>query len=149
MQIVLVNEDLMPHNLVIATNGALQEVAEEGAIVGPNPADGGKPYVPKSEKVLFATDMVQSRQQERLTFEAPSEPGEYPYVCTFPRHWMRMYGVMVVVPDLDEWLKNPTVPKDPIGSNRAFVQSWTIDDFKEGLDEGLRGRSPENRSKTF
>ena len=60
-----------------------------------------------------------------------------------------MYGVMVVVPDLDEWLKNPTVPKDPIGSNRAFVQSWTIDDFKEGLDEGLRGRTPEIGAKLF
>lgn len=149
VQVVLQNEDLMPHNFVITVNGALQEVAELGALVGPSPADGGKPYVPKSDQVLFATDMVQAHQQTRLTFDAPSELGEYPYVCTFPRHWMRMYGVMVVVPDLDAWLKNPTVPKDPIGSNRSFVQAWTIEDFQDELDEGLRGRTPEIGAKLF
>ncbi|MCA8988732.1 MAG: c-type cytochrome, partial [Planctomycetaceae bacterium] len=70
-------------------------------------------------------------------------------VCTFPRHWMRMYGVMVVVPDLDEWLKNPTVPKDPVGSDRKFVQSWKLEDFQDGLAEGLRGRSPEIGARLF
>ena len=131
----------MPHNLVITANGALKEVAQEGLLLGPAPGFEGKPYVPKSDKVLFATGMVQSRQQVRLTFTAPSEPGEYPFVCTFPRHWMRMYGVMVVVPDLDAWQRNPTTPVDPIGSNREFVKSWTLDDFKDKLEAGLRGRS--------
>jgi azurin len=103
---------------VITLPGALQEIAEEGAAQGPNPGFQGKPYVPKSDKVLEATDMVNVGKLERLTFTAPPEPGEYPYVCTFPRHWMRMYGVMVVVKDLDAWHKNPVKPKDPIGSNR-------------------------------
>ena len=103
VQVVLRNEDLMPHNLVITAPGALQKVAQEGALLGPNPGFQKKPYVPGLPEVLFATGMVQSRQQERLTFTAPSEAGEYPFVCTFPRHWMRMYGVMVVVKDLDAW----------------------------------------------
>lgn len=149
VQIVLINEDLMPHNFVITANGALKEVAEEGLQLGPSPGFEGKPYVPKSDKVLFATGMVQSRQQEQLTFSAPSEPGEYPFVCTFPRHWMRMYGVMVVVPDLDAWQRNPTKPKDPIGSNREFVKSWTIEDFKDTIESGLRGRSPEIGQRLF
>ena len=149
VQVVLKNEDLMPHNLVVTAPGALQVVAQEGALLGPNPGFEGKPYVPKRPDVLYATGMVQSRQQERLTFTAPSEAGEYPFVCTFPRHWMRMYGVMIVVKDLDAWQKNPTVPKDPLGNNRAFVRSWTVEDFKDDLETGLRARSPLIGEKIF
>ena len=87
--------------------------------------------------------MVPADQSERLTFTAPSEPGEYPYVCTFPRHWMRMYGVMIVVDDLDAYAAAPFKPKDPIGSNRDFVKSWKLVDFDGELPEALRGRSPE------
>lgn len=141
VQVVLINEDLMPHNLVICQPGSLKEVADEGLAAGPKNGLDGKQYVPKNENVLFATNMIGSLESERLTFDAPKEPGEYPYVCTFPRHWMRMYGVMVVVEDLDAWLKNPQEPKDPIGSNRSFVQSWTVKDFSEGLEQGLQGRS--------
>lgn len=149
VQVVLINDDLMPHNLVITQPGALKEVAEEGLAVGPTGGLDGKQYVPHSDKVLFATQMIPTLGQERLTFEAPSEPGEYPYVCTFPRHWMRMYGVMVVVEDLDAWLKNPVEPKDPIGSNRSFVQAWQLDDFAGQLDQGLRGRSAQIGEKIF
>lgn len=150
VQVVLSNEDLMPHNLVITAAGSMiREVAEEGAAVGPSPTGGGKPYVPKISQVLHATDMVQPGQQERLTFTAPKEAGEYPYVCTFPRHWMRMYGVMVVVDDLDQWLKNPTKPADPLGNTREFVKSWTIDDFEEDLAASLRGRSPDVGARIF
>ncbi|RMF39293.1 MAG: hypothetical protein D6753_14090 [Planctomycetota bacterium] len=148
VQVVLINEDLMPHNLVITVPGALKEVAELGLQVGPTGGKDGKQYVPDTDKVLFATHMVPAHQQETLTFTAPEEPGEYPYVCTFPRHWMRMYGVMVVVKDLDAWLRNPVEPKDPVGSNRAFVQSWTIDDFPD-LETSLRGRSMQIGEKLF
>ena len=107
------------------------------------------PYVPESEFVFAATEMVQPNKSSRITFNAPSEPGEYPYVCTFPQHWYRMYGVMVVVEDLDEWSKNPTEPANPIGSNRSFVQSWTVDDLKDELDGGMRGRTPQIGAKFF
>lgn len=148
VQVVLINQDMMPHNLVITSPGALKEIAELGLQVGPAGGSSGKQYVPDSDQVLFATDMVNAQQQTSLTFNAPAEPGEYPYVCTFPRHWMRMYGVMVVVEDLDAWLKHPTTPTDPVGSNRSFVQNWTIDDFAE-LESGLRGRSPEIGKRLF
>ncbi len=149
VQIVLENHDLMPHNLVVTVPGALKEVAQLGLQAGPNNGWKGLPYVPESEKVLFATTLVPTDKQERLTFDAPTEPGEYPYVCTFPQHWYRMYGVMVVVEDLDAWLKNPVVPANPIGSNRSFVQSWTVDDLQSELDAGLRGRTAEIGKKLF
>jgi putative heme-binding domain-containing protein len=147
VQVVLNNEDLMPHNFVITTPGALQEVAIAGALLTQNP--GGTPYVPISDKVLHFTDMVQPHQQVRLTFTAPTEPGEYPYVCTFPRHWMRMYGVMIVVEDLDVWLKDPKEPTDPTGNNRSFVQNWTFEDLSGDVAANLRGRSPEIGARIF
>ncbi|MEM1067274.1 MAG: c-type cytochrome [Planctomycetota bacterium] len=149
VQIVLENEDLMPHNLVLTTPGSLKEVALLGLQVGPNNGWKGLQYVPESDKVLHATNMIGPDKQERLTFDAPTEPGEYPYVCTFPQHWYRMYGVMVVVEDLDAWLKNPVEPANPIGSNRSFVQAWKVDDLKSDLESQLRGRSPEIGKRLF
>lgn len=149
VQVVLKNEDLMAHNLVITQPESLKEVADLGLAVGPNNGFQGKPYVPESDKVMFATGAVQSHQQGRLTFTAPTEVGEYPYVCTFPQHWSRMYGVMIVVEDLDAWSKNPTKPKDPIGSNRSFVQKWKVSDLSAELENGLRGRSFEIGKKTY
>ena len=140
VQLVLGNDDLMPHNLVICAPGKLREVAQEASGLPPTIDKQGRQYVPDSENVLFATKMVPSHSQGVLTFKAPSEPGEYPYVCTFPNHWMRMYGVMVVVEDLDAWLANPTAPADPLGIKRAFVQSWTIEDFEGDLAASLEGR---------
>jgi len=149
VQIVLENHDLMPHNLVVTVPEALKEVAQLGLQAGPNNGWKNLPYVPESEKVLYATAMVPADQQATLTFTAPSTPGEYPYVCTFPQHWYRMYGVMVVVDDLDDWLKNPTKPANPIGSNRSFVQAWKVNDLKEELESGIRGRSPEIGKRLF
>ncbi len=149
VQIVLENHDLMPHNLVVTTPDALKEVAQLGLETGPHRGWQGLPYVPESEKVLFATPMVPADGVERLTFTAPTEPGEYPFVCTFPQHWYRMYGVMVVVEDLDAWLKNPIKPGNPIGSNRSHVHSWKVDDLKAELESGLLGRTTEIGKKLF
>ncbi len=150
VQVVLENEDLMPHNLVITRTGKLKEVALAGAELGTTPGLDGKLYVPDSPDVLFSTSMVNAGKREVLTFTAPTEPGEYPYVCSFPRHWMRMYGVMVVVPDLDAWQRNPTTPKDPLGNNRAFVKNWKQTDFDTAkLADSLRGRSPQIGAKLF
>ena len=149
VQIVLENHDLMPHNLVVTVPEALKEVAQLGLQVGPNNGWKNLPYVPESDKVLHATAMVPADQQATLTFTAPTTPGEYPYVCTFPQHWYRMYGVMVVVDDLDDWLKNPVEPANPIGSNRSFVQAWKVNDLKDELDSGIRGRSPEIGKRLF
>ena len=114
VQIVLSNPDAMPHNLVVGQPGSLKEVVTlSGAM--PLPTDPSvKPYVPNTPLVLFATRMLQSGDTERLGFRAPTTAGEYLYVCTFPGHWLRMYGVMLVVPDLEAWEAKPTVPTDPM-----------------------------------
>lgn len=150
VQVILENEDLMPHNLVVTRPGKLKEVALEGAALGTTPGLDGKLYVPKHPDVMFATEMVNAGRRGVLTFDAPTEPGEYPYVCTFPRHWMRMYGVMIVVDNLDAWQRNPTEPKDPLGNTRSFVQNWKMNDFaKSDMDQQLRGRNPLIGEKLF
>ena len=149
IQIILKNEDLMAHNLVITMPEALQTVALQAAAEGPTIGPSGKQYVPDSSDVLFGTEMVSAETQTRVTFRAPSTPGEYPYVCTFPGHWMRMYGVMVVVDNLGEFQRNPVEPKDPVGSNRPLVQAWKVEDLNNKIEMGLRGRSFEIGKKIF
>lgn len=149
LQIVLSNVDIMPHNLVITKPDGLKEVALASANAGPEIGPSGKQYVAQDDRVLFATNMVPAMEQERLTLKAPNQPGEYPYVCTYPGHWMRMYGVMIVVEDLDAWTQNPTKPKDPVGNNRQFVKNWTMDDFASDVSAELRGRSMEIGKRLF
>ncbi|MEL7338815.1 MAG: plastocyanin/azurin family copper-binding protein, partial [Planctomycetota bacterium] len=148
IQILLENHDLMSHNLVITEPGALKSVAMAGLAAGPT-GTNGLPYVPDSSAVLAASEMIAPDQSTRITLTAPTEPGEYPYVCTFPQHWYRMYGVMIVVEDLDAWNANPTEPANPIGSNRTFVQAWTMEDFDGVFDTDLKGRSASIGEKIF
>jgi len=149
IQIVLDNIDLMPHNLIVCKPGKLKQVANDGLAAGPLNGLNGKQYVPKTRDVLFATDMVPSNKKERLTFTAPKNLGNYPYVCTFPQHWSRMYGVMVVVEDLAAWEKNPVKPEDPIGNKRQLVKKWTMDDFKDDLEKNLAEHSLESGKRIF
>lgn len=109
VEIVLENQDFMPHNLVISVPGAREEI---GMAVDrlPNLArrdPDGRHYVPPSPKILHATRLLEPGQTEKLNFEAPSAPGDYPYFCTFNGHWRRMFGHLVVVEDMEEYLRNP------------------------------------------
>ena len=150
VQLILENDDLMPHNLVITAPGQLRTVALAAAALGTMPGLDGKLYVPDSADVLFSTKMVNAGSRTVLTFNAPAVIGEYPYVCTFPRHWMRMYGVMVVVPDLDAWRRNPVPPRDPLGNSRSLVHRWKTTDFSQNdLMKTLRSRSPQMGARLF
>ena len=121
VQIILANPDAMPHNLVISQPGSLQEVGTKGGVM-PVPTDPDvKPYIPDTPLVLHATRLLNGGETERLNFTAPAQPGEYVYLCTFPGHFVRMYGVMLVVDTLETWEAKPTVPTDPI-TNKPFTR---------------------------
>lgn len=114
MQLLFTNREAMPHNVVIGTPGSLQDIGNAGAAV-PLPTDPSvKPYVPNLASVLAATNLMKEGETARLTLTAPAAPGEYVFLCTFPGHWVRMYGVMLVVPSLESWEANRTVPTDPV-----------------------------------
>lgn len=84
----------MQHNVVVVkTEAAIEEVGQ--AAMGA--ADTG--YVPadKASLIIASTPMATTGQTVSVTFTAPSEPGDYPYICTYPGHYMLMRGVMRVV----------------------------------------------------
>lgn len=120
VQIIFENTDVMPHNLVIVMPGSVQEVGIAAALVPMSNDPKVRQFVPDSDKVLHATHLVQPGGLEKLSFTAPTTPGDYPYVCTFPGHWLRMYGVMVVVEDVDVWEKSGKEPNDPL-TGQPFV----------------------------
>ena len=114
VQIVLVNPDAMPHNLLISAPGSLETVGTAAAAM-PMPTDPAvKPFVPNSPLVLHATNLLKEGETARLGFTAPKAPGEYIFVCTFPGHWVRMYGVMLVVDKMEAYEAKPAIPIDPM-----------------------------------
>jgi azurin len=120
VQIQLTNLDAMPHNLVIGQPGSLQEIGTQGGVMPPPADPEARAYVPDTPLVLQATRLVNAGDVARLNFTAPAKPGQYIYVCTFPGHWVRMYGVMLVVDDVDAWERKPDAPADPT-TNKPFA----------------------------
>ena len=102
--LILINEDAMPHNLVIVAPGTVEEIGSAAEKLPPEPDAQGRLYLPHSPKLLYGTKLVGPGQQAKLSFTAPEEPGDYAYVCTFPGHWRRMVGTLAVVKDVDAYL---------------------------------------------
>jgi glucose/arabinose dehydrogenase/azurin/lysophospholipase L1-like esterase len=119
VRVVLTNTDAMPHNLLIGQPGTVSAIGAEAATMAPPTDPNARAYVPTSPNVLQATKLLQQGQSDQLNFTAPAKPGEYSFLCTFPGHWMRMYGVMLVVPSLDQFETKPTPPTDPV-SGKPF-----------------------------
>ncbi|HEX6925217.1 MAG TPA: plastocyanin/azurin family copper-binding protein [Longimicrobiaceae bacterium] len=94
IRLVLENPDDMLHNLLVVAPGAADRVVEAAMNLGLSGQT--QHYVPDSQDVLFHTALLQPGTQEAIYFQAPSEPGEYPYVCTFPGHGITMRGVLRV-----------------------------------------------------
>jgi putative heme-binding domain-containing protein len=101
------NSDNMPHNFSIVEPGALVEIGELAEATGSQPDAAARQYVPKSEKVLLSSRLLGPGERQTLTFDVPTSPGVYPYVCTYPGHWRRMYGALYVVADLEAYLADP------------------------------------------
>jgi azurin len=98
VMLILDNPDHMPHNLVITKVGTMEKVGLLADRMILDPEAAKKHYVPETPMVLFATKLIFGQASTILQFTAPSVPGDYPYICTFPGHWRLMKGVMKVVP---------------------------------------------------
>ena len=96
VEILFENPDDMPHNLLVTKPGTLKEVGEAGDAMATQPDAFEKQFVPDTPSVLWATPLLNKGEDFRLRFTAPSRTGGYPYVCTFPGHWMTMNGIMRV-----------------------------------------------------
>ena len=88
-------DDDMTHNLVIVEPGTADEVGLAAFSLGVKGSQMS--YVPNSNKVLFHTTLLQPEASQTIYFVAPSKPGEYSFVCTYPGHHTLMRGILKVV----------------------------------------------------
>ncbi len=91
------NPDGMQHNLLIIKKGSLQKVGAAADAMLRDPKAAEKNYIPEIPEVLQAIKLLNTEESFQLTFTVPSEPGDYPFVCTFPGHWRGMNGIMRVI----------------------------------------------------
>jgi putative heme-binding domain-containing protein len=157
VEVVFENNDLMPHNFVVTAPGALEEVGTLAEAQATQPGALERGYIPRSEKVLVHSRLLQPRDSQTLRFTAPAKPGVYPYVCTYPGHWRRMYGALYVVEDLDEYLSDPEsylarnplpILDDLLKSNRPRKE-WTFDELASSVNPLAPGRSYSNGKQMF
>jgi putative heme-binding domain-containing protein len=90
------NPDVVPHNWVLVKPGMLRTVGELANRLIADPEAVARHYVPRSDGVLVWTDVVLPQGEAAVYFRAPQERGRYPFLCTFPGHWMVMNGEMIV-----------------------------------------------------
>jgi putative heme-binding domain-containing protein len=90
------NPDVVPHNWVLIQPGSLQRVGALANQMLADPEAVAKHYVPPSKDVLLYTDIVSERQSTTVYFYSPTTKGTYPFLCTFPGHWMVMNGTLLV-----------------------------------------------------
>jgi putative heme-binding domain-containing protein len=157
VEILFQNGDMMPHNFVVTQPGALEEIGQLGEATATAPDAPNRQYVPPSPKILLASRLLQPREAQKLSFTAPSQAGVYPYVCTYPGHWRRMYGALYVVDDLDEYLASPesylaahpvSIADELLKSTRPRTE-WSFDDLAPSIAHLESGRSFGNGKQLF
>jgi len=90
------NTDNMPHNLVIIAPGTYDAVGQATDLMMAKPGAAVRNYIPEDAKVIAQTPMVLPGRKYDLIFQAPEQPGRYPFLCTFPGHWRLMKGELIV-----------------------------------------------------
>jgi putative heme-binding domain-containing protein len=157
VEIFFDNNDLMPHNFVVTQPGSLEEIGTLAETTATQPGALERGYVPQSNKILLKSKLLQPRNSERLRWTAPKQPGVYPYVCTYPGHWRRMYGALYVVEDLDEYLadaegylaKHPLPIADDLLKFVRPRKEWKFEELASSVEQLKNGRSFSNGKQIF
>lgn len=98
LALVFENPDDMPHNWVLTEIGTADAVASLADRMIAQPDAFARHYVPESTDILCHSRLMLPHTRTTLYFNAPTKPGRYPYLCTFPGHTQIMRGVLVVEP---------------------------------------------------
>lgn len=85
-----------PHNFILVKPGKLDAVGALANAMMTDPKAMEKGYLPESPDIITHTKLVQPTQSDTIEFVAPADAGDYPYLCSFPGHWLLMRGVMHV-----------------------------------------------------
>ncbi len=99
LKVVLTNigtqpKEVMGHNWVLLKAGTDVDAFTAAAI---SAKDSG--YIPATlaDEVIAHIDILGPRKSGEVDFKAPTIPGDYPFLCTFPAHYQSgMKGVLTV-----------------------------------------------------
>ncbi|MFO1441005.1 MAG: plastocyanin/azurin family copper-binding protein [Verrucomicrobiaceae bacterium] len=92
----------LPHNWVLVKPGKEAVVGNAALAMAADPKAMQKSYIPAGADggahadILAHTTLVQPGTKTELEFTAPAEAGDYPYICTFPGHFLLMKGTLHV-----------------------------------------------------
>ena len=99
VKVTLTNMGSMPkaamaHNWVLLKKGSDPRAFVDAAVMA-----AGTDYIPAqlADQIIAHIKLLGPKQSDEVSFKAPTEPGEYHFVCSFPAHFLSgMTGVMVV-----------------------------------------------------
>jgi azurin len=99
LKVVLTNEGTQPiavmgHNWILLQAGSDVAAFDSAALTA---KDTG--YIPDALKneIVAHIDLLGPRKSGEADFKAPTTPGEYPFLCTFPAHYQTgMKGTLTV-----------------------------------------------------
>lgn len=123
------NGDDLPHNIVFCKPGtdtvalAMKQMEKPEEALKRN-------WLPDDPSILFHSKMLNPHEKEEIKFTAPTKPGIYPFVCTFPGHALTMRGEMKVFPK-GEGLKDLTF-KLYHGAWKSLPDFSTLTPHREG-----------------
>ena len=98
VELTFTNPDTVPHNWALFKPGTLAPVGAAVNALVTDPEAAARQYVPETGDCLAWTDITPPAGKTAIWFRVPEEPGRYPFLCTFPGHWMAMQGELVVAP---------------------------------------------------
>ena len=99
LTVVLTNTGTLPvtamaHDWVLLKQGTDVAAFDAAAAVAKDTN-----YIPPTmtDDIIARIDMLGPRKSGQVTFQAPTAPGDYNYICTFPAHYQAgMHGVLTV-----------------------------------------------------
>ncbi len=94
VRLVFRNSDDMLHNFVLCAPGRGEAVGTAAVALGLE--GNAQNFVPDSPDVLYHTALTQPQSTDTIFFTAPSAPGDYDFLCTFPGHAAIMKGIFRV-----------------------------------------------------
>ena len=82
VKLTFANVDFMPHNIVLVKPGKADDVGMKAINLGAKGFEMN--FVPESPDILWASKLVENGKEQVIEFTAPTAPGDYPFICSFP-----------------------------------------------------------------